>query len=112
MEAEAMLEHVRDNVFPFLKNIQSDEAKGISGHMKTEYCNHEIQKRVQGAVTKTITKNAIRQIPIYLPPIEMQKKFVRIVEMANRVSRKYQNSTSVANELLDSLSQKAFLGEL
>lgn len=34
MEADAMLTHVRDNVFPFMKNIQGNGESSLSKHMK------------------------------------------------------------------------------
>ena len=38
-----------------------------------------ISKRVQGTVTKTITKVAVRDLPIVLPPLKLQIAFIEIV---------------------------------
>ena len=43
--------------------------------LTTEYYTNVIKSNVQGAVTKTITKEAIKNIDIIIPPIELQNKF-------------------------------------
>ncbi len=45
--------------------------------LKTTAAEREIKSRVQGAVTKTITKDAVRDIPFYCPPKEEQEKFIK-----------------------------------
>ncbi|WP_342609202.1 restriction endonuclease subunit S [Vibrio tritonius] len=81
--------------------------------LKTSAGEKEISKRVQGAVTKTITKNAVRDIPIVCPPLKEQEKFVAI---ANSFSQKailaFNNISNTESELFNSLSQKAFSGQL
>ncbi|CDG86797.1 restriction endonuclease subunit S [Xenorhabdus bovienii] len=79
----------------------------------TKACKREISKRVQGAVTKTITKDAVRNIPVIIPPYELQRSFVKI-------AKKYKSSFYIGlkrgdikkDHLFGSLSQKAFSGEL
>ena len=81
--------------------------------LKTSAGEKEISKRVQGAVTKTITKSAVRDIPIVCPPLKEQEKFVAI---ANSFSQKtilaFNNILNTESELFNSLSQKAFSGQL
>lgn len=72
----------------------------------------EIQKRVKGAVTKTITKDAIRSIIIPIPPLELQTKFAQIVENTEALKAQYHQSLQELENLYGSLSQKAFKGEL
>ncbi len=48
--------------------------------LKSCYGKREIQSRIMGAVTKSITKTTVKQIPIYLPPINLQKKFALFFE--------------------------------
>lgn len=73
----------------------------------------EIKKRVQGAVTKTITKNALREVPVLCPSEEKQRSFVNIVEAFNsNLLCGLKESYKVSCEFFDSLSQKAFSGQL
>jgi len=71
-----------------------------------------IQKHVKGAITKTITKDAIRNIKIPFPPTELQNKFAQIVEKTETHKAQYQQSLQELEKLYGSLSQRAFKGEL
>lgn len=72
----------------------------------------EIQKRVKGAVTKTIRKDAVREVPLISPPIELQNQFAERVKVIEEQKAKAQASLQKAEELFNSLMQKAFKGEL
>ncbi|MBC5850662.1 restriction endonuclease subunit S [Vibrio cincinnatiensis] len=73
----------------------------------------EIQKRVQGAVTKTITKNALREVPVMCPSEEKQQGFVKIVEAFNsNLLCDLKEAYRASCEAFDSLSLKAFSGQL
>ena len=54
--------------------------------LTTEYYTNVIKSNVQGAVTKTITKEAIKNIDIIIPPIELQNKFAERVEKIEKLS--------------------------
>ncbi|WP_427340444.1 restriction endonuclease subunit S [Caloranaerobacter sp. DY30410] len=71
-----------------------------------------IMSKVRGAVTKTITKDAIRQINIPIPPIELQNKFAEIVEKAEKQKELLQKSLTEMENNFNNLMQKAFKGEL
>ena len=78
----------------------------------TGFGQNEINNRISGAVTKSITKGAIRTIPIYLPSIEEQNKFAKIVEKVETQKQKNKQVIEQMDNLFNSLSQKAFKGEL
>lgn len=80
--------------------------------LKTNGIELEIKKRVQGAVTKTITKDAVRDIPIYIPEPSLQNKFEQIVKKVETLKAKMHTSETEIDHLAKSLSQKAFRGEL
>lgn len=72
----------------------------------------EISKRVKGAVTKTIRKDAIRNIPFLKPPKDKQVLFEVIY---NKILTIKSNSNISKNELIalnNSIVQKVFNGEL
>lgn len=52
--------------------------------LTSEYGIAEIQQHIQGAVTKTITKESTRSIRIIVPPIEKQKQFAVLVDYTNK----------------------------
>ena len=80
-------------------------------YLKTEHADRQIKERVQGAVTKTITKDAVRSIQFINPPIELQNKFVDVaLKIENELVKKLSNSK--LDELFLSISQQAFNGEL
>jgi len=80
--------------------------------LTSHYGEMEIQKRVRGAVTKTIKKEAIREIPIVLPPIDLQNRFAEIVEKIEKQKQLTQKSLEKSEQFFQSLLQKAFKGEL
>ena len=53
--------------------------------LTTEYYTNVIKSNVQGAVTKTITKEAIKNIDIIIPPIELQNKFAERIEKIEKL---------------------------
>ena len=72
----------------------------------------EINKRVKGAVTKSITKDAVRSIPLINPPKPLQDKFAEIVIQIENTKKIYQGNLTELNNLFGSMAQKAFKGEL
>lgn len=68
--------------------------------------------KVRGAVTKSITKDAIREILIPVPPIELQNKFASIVEKTEQQKELLQKSLTEMENNFNSLMQRAFKGEL
>ena len=80
--------------------------------LNTDYGIHQINRRVQGAVTKSITKGAIKEIPIMLPPIELQNQFADFVKQVDKLKFKMEKSLKKLEDNFNSLMQKAFKGEL
>ncbi len=80
-------------------------------YLKTEHAGRQIKERVQGAVTKTITKDAMRSIQFINPPIELQDKFIDIIKKIEKDLVTKLNSDKL-DELISSLTQQAFNGQL
>lgn len=80
--------------------------------LTSKYGGLEISKRVQGAVTKTITKDAVRSIPIILPPIHLQNQFANKVQKIEQQKSLMQQSLTQLENNFNSLMQRAFKGEL
>ena len=80
--------------------------------LSTNYGQMIINSKVNGAVTKSITKGAVKELPLLYPPIELQNKFAEIVTQIENIKTIYQNSLTELNNLFGSIAQKAFKGEL
>lgn len=80
--------------------------------LNTDYGKHQIGSRVQGAVTKSITKGAIKEIPIILPSIELQNQFADFVKQVDKLKSQMETSLKELEDNFNSLMQKAFKGEL
>ena len=76
--------------------------------LTTEYYTNVIKSNVQGAVTKTITKEAIKNIDIIIPPIELQNKFAERVEKIEKLKFEIEKSIEIAQNLYNSLISKYF----
>ena len=76
--------------------------------LTTEYYTNVIKSNVQGAVTKTITKEAIKNIDIIIPPIELQNKFAERIEKIEKLKFEIEKSIEIAQNLYDSLISKYF----
>lgn len=78
----------------------------------TPYMESKIKEKVRGAVTKTITKDAIREINIIVPPISLQKEFVEFVKQVDKLKFEMEKSLKELEDNFNALMQKAFDGEL
>lgn len=80
--------------------------------LNTKYGENEIKKRIKGAVTKTIRKDAVREIMIPVPPIELQEEFAKRIKEIEKQKAIAEESLSKSEDLFNALMQKAFKGEL
>ena len=76
--------------------------------LKTDHYSNIIKNNVQGAVTKTITKDAIKNIDVIIPPIELQNKFAERIEKIEKLKFEIEKSIETAQNLYDSLISKYF----
>lgn len=71
-----------------------------------------IRKYVTGATIKGISQKNLEQVEIYVPPADLQRKFLTIAETTKKSLHKYNSGSDDLGVLFDSLSQKAFSGNL
>lgn len=76
--------------------------------LSTNYGKVNIKKRTKGTTTKSITKSAVRDLPLLIPPIELQDKFDNLVKKVEVVKSQYKNSLLELEQLYGSLSQQFF----
>ncbi len=60
----------------------------------------------------TISQGGIEKLEFYRPPIDLQTKFVEIVEKVNETRTTFRGYEEEINNLFSSLTQQAFRGEL
>ena len=63
---------------------------------------------VTGAAIKRVILKGIKQIPVMLPPIELQNQFAAFVEQIDKSKVAVQKALDEAQLLFDSLMQKYF----
>ena len=80
--------------------------------LTSSYGKKIIQEKVSGAVTKTITKNSIRSLKLYLPPIEQQELFAEKAQEMEAYIKTQQAELENAKQMFQSLLHHAFTGEL
>ncbi len=85
-------------------------------YLKSPIGNQNILKRANGAVTKTITKDAVKSITLSLPPLNIQQKVVKYLD---EVSLKIEKTKAIQKEKLQNLKDlkasildQAFKGQL
>lgn len=74
----------------------------------SKYGTSEIQRYVQGAVTKTITKDSVRAIEIIVPDIDLQNQFAEFVEHVEKNKEKIKSSLNQLETLYSALMQEYF----
>lgn len=92
-----------------LKNLNS---LFLYHYLSTQYLKLKIESRTRGAVTKSITKSAVKTLPLMYPSIELQNQFAEHIKSIEAQKQQAQASLKKSTELFNGLLQKAFKGEL
>ena len=71
-----------------------------------------IQKQVKGATFKEITLGKLRELPILVPPLNLQRKFCEISQRCNDLNIRLNDQIEEAGVFFNSLTHRAFRGEL
>lgn len=71
-----------------------------------------IQKKVKGAVTKTIRKDALREIALPIPPKVKQDEFSQFIKQHKKLLDDHKSSKEECEKSFNAIMQKAFKGEL
>lgn len=73
---------------------------------------NDINIRVAGAKMPRVSMDYLRNFSVILPPIEEQNKYAQIVEKVEEQKQRNEKIIEQMDNLFNSLSQKAFKGEL
>ena len=66
--------------------------------LKSAYGEMQIKSRIMGAVTKSITKTTVKEIPIFIPPIEKQIQFESYVNTVKKQIEITKNNIAFLNK--------------
>ncbi|MDN5501513.1 MAG: restriction endonuclease subunit S [Shewanella sp.] len=92
--------------------LKNANAWFIYYYLSTDYCKQLIASKTRGAITKSITKSAVKDIPIIAPPIYKQAEFSLFIEKNNKLLAVQALLIEDYEQSFNSLMQKAFSGEL
>ncbi|MDP3849631.1 MAG: restriction endonuclease subunit S [Luteolibacter sp.] len=81
-------------------------------YLRSHGAQRWIQRQVKGATFKEITLGRLRELPVLLPPIAIQKKFGEIVAQIEERRLLERNQLEELDHLFASLQSRAFRGEL
>ncbi|MEG4989852.1 restriction endonuclease subunit S [Microcoleus sp. BR0-C5] len=71
-----------------------------------------LEKVSQGVTMANLNKTIVSQIPVTLPPLELQKEFAHRVKAVEKLKAAHRASLSELDALFASLQHRAFRGEL
>lgn len=80
--------------------------------LRSKQIQQWVDRQCKGATFKEITLGKLREIPIPLPPINLQLRFSETVQGIQKSKDRYEQSAVEADALFNSLVQQAFKGEL
>ena len=80
--------------------------------MNSFYVRRKVDLRIGGAAAPRINIKDILEFDVFLPPIELQNRFADIVRKTEHQKQKMSESLTKLEENYQSISQRAFAGEL
>ncbi len=97
-------------VLKFDKNIMN--GRFFESMLNSDYCYKQSQQYTRGIANRDLVLGQMKKIRLYLPTIEEQNKFAKIVEKVETQKQKNEQVIEQMDNLFNSLSQRAFKGEL
>jgi type I restriction enzyme, S subunit len=97
--------------------ITLNQEKCIPTYLHAYFLRHPIAQRylaqtAKGAIMAGLNMEIIKEMPIPLPPLSLQKEFARRAEVVKKLKAVHKASLAELDELFASLQYRAFRGEL
>jgi type I restriction enzyme S subunit len=92
----------------FVIRLKNFNTKFLFFYLSTPYGKQIIKSSLNGAVTKSITKSAVKNIPVLHPNLEIQNEFSEIIELIENQKAKLLANSNHSESLFSSLLQEAF----
>jgi type I restriction enzyme S subunit len=80
--------------------------------IRSQGCQSWIQRQIKGATFREITLKRLREMPILVPPLSIQRMFGEVVEAIDMLKKQCRNHLAELNTLFASLQSRAFRGDL
>lgn len=84
----------------------------VVGFYNSEPGRKLVLEKARIATMTTINQPDVKSFTIFLPPLELQRKFVEVLHKTRSLNQRQKYSTMEINELFNALMYKAFKGEL
>ena len=81
-------------------------------YLRSGSTQHWIQRQIKGATFREITLTRLRQLPVLIPPMDLQQVFTERITAIEKARGQLRDSAGAMNTLFDSIQQRAFRGEL
>jgi len=97
--------------------ITLDQGKCIPAFLHAYFLLHPIARRyllrtAKGAIMSGLNMAIIKEMPVPLPPIGLQREFARMDQELNRLRSRQASTVITLEEVFGSIQQRAFRGEL
>ncbi|MDB9432893.1 restriction endonuclease subunit S [Microcystis aeruginosa] len=91
---------------------RSIEPEFLLGMMQSDWIRQQADKQARGVAQKTLNLRELKKFTIFTPPIEEQKKYVKLRQGVETQLSYYRSALEQSENLFNSLLQRAFRGEL
>ncbi len=91
---------------------RSIEPEFLLGMMQSDWIRQQADKQARGVAQKTLNLRELKKFTIFTPPIEEQKKYVKLRQCVETQLSYYRSALEQSENLFNSLLQRAFRGEL
>ena len=101
------------NMMRFTVDPEQANPRFIVDQFRSEYLKRQIATASKPAVNQSsINQTDVKSFEVRLPPVALQNRYAEIVGAKDRADSELQAGLVMARDLLSSLSQRAFRGEL
>jgi hypothetical protein len=76
--------------------------------LMSQYGQYIIQQKIRGTITKTITKNAVREFKILFPPLSLQEEFAGVVARVEGLRGRMSEAERQVEGLFEALLSESF----
>ena len=96
----------------FVNRFNDLNTKYIYSYLSTPFSKANIKNELRGVATKSITKTAVKELPLLYPPLDLQNKFADIAQKTEATKARMQASLQELDDNFNALMQQAFKREL
>ena len=103
---------LNQRVARFVPNESKIKKRYLLGYIYSNYFKNKIDKYSSTSLQPNVSNKQIEKMEIFVPPLEIQNQFTKRVQAIEAQKVQAQASLAQAEDLFNSLLQRAFKGEL